>query len=292
MKQYLDFLRFILENGKQKNDRTNTGTISAFGYQMRFDLSEGFPLLTTKKVHLQSIIHELLWFIKGDTNIRYLVQNGVRIWNEWPFEKYRKSAAYRGESLNVFVSKIKEDAEFAEKWGDLGPVYGRQWRAFRGAEKTVDQLQEVITEIKTNPDSRRLLVSSWNPTEIEGMVLPPCHTLYQFYAREGELSLQLYQRSADAFLGVPFNIASYSLLLMMVANVTGLEPKEFVHTIGDAHIYLNHLEQVNLQLSRSPRKLPKMLIKRKAEAIEDFRYEDFELLDYEPHPAIRAEVAV
>jgi thymidylate synthase len=292
MKQYLDFLRFILENGKQKHDRTNTGTISAFGYQMRFDLSEGFPLLTTKKVHLQSIIHELLWFIKGDTNIRYLVQNGVRIWNEWPFEKYRKSAAYRGESLNVFVSKIKEDAEFAEKWGDLGPVYGRQWRAFRGAEKTVDQLQEVITEIKTNPDSRRLLVSSWNPTEIEGMALPPCHTLYQFYAREGELSLQLYQRSADAFLGVPFNIASYSLLLMMVANVTGLEPKEFVHTIGDAHIYLNHLEQVNLQLSRSPRKLPKMLIKRKAEAIEDFRYEDFELLDYEPHPAIRAEVAV
>lgn len=292
MKQYLDFLRYILENGNKKEDRTGTGTISAFGYQMRFDLKEGFPLLTTKKVHLKSIIHELLWFIKGDTNIRSLVQNGVRIWNEWPFEKYRKSPSYRGETMEGFVQRIKEDEEFARIWGDLGPVYGKQWRAFAGKERTVDQLRQVISEIQRNPDSRRLIVSSWNPTEIEGMALPPCHTLYQFYVRDGELSLQLYQRSADAFLGVPFNIASYSLLLLMVAMVTGLKPGEFVHTFGDAHIYLNHLEQVRLQLSREPRPLPKMVIKREVKDIEDFRYEDFELLDYNPHPAIKAEVAV
>ncbi|HHZ11405.1 MAG TPA: thymidylate synthase [Acholeplasmataceae bacterium] len=292
MKQYLDFLRYILENGNKKEDRTGTGTISAFGYQMRFDLKEGFPLLTTKKVHLKSIIHELLWFIKGDTNIRSLVQNGVRIWNEWPFEKYRKSPSYRGETMEEFVQRIKEDEEFARIWGDLGPVYGKQWRAFAGKERTVDQLRQVISEIQRNPDSRRLIVSSWNPTEIEGMALPPCHTLYQFYVRDGELSLQLYQRSADAFLGVPFNIASYSLLLLMVAMVTGLKPGEFVHTFGDAHIYLNHLEQVRLQLSREPRPLPKMVIKREVKDIEDFRYEDFELLDYNPHPAIKAEVAV
>jgi len=292
MKQYLDFLRYILENGNKKEDRTGTGTISAFGYQMRFDLKEGFPLLTTKKVHLKSIIHELLWFIKGDTNIRSLVQNGVRIWNEWPFEKYRKSPSYRGETMEEFVQRIKEDEEFARIWGDLGPVYGKQWRAFAGKERTVDQLRQVISEIQRNPDSRRLIVSSWNPTEIEGMALPPCNTLYQFYVRDGELSLQLYQRSADAFLGVPFNIASYSLLLLMVAMVTGLKPGEFVHTFGDAHIYLNHLEQVRLQLSREPRPLPKMVIKREVKDIEDFRYEDFELLDYNPHPAIKAEVAV
>ena len=292
MKQYLDFLRYILENGNKKEDRTGTGTISAFGYQMRFDLKEGFPLLTTKKVHLKSIIHELLWFIKGDTNIRSLVQNGVRIWNEWPFEKYRKSPSYRGETMEEFVQRIKEDEEFARIWGDLGPVYGKQWRAFAGKERTVDQLRQVISEIQRNPDSRRLIVSSWNPTEIEGMALPPCHTLYQFYVRDGELSLQLYQRSADAFLGVPFNIASYSLLLLMVAMVTGLKPGEFVHTFGDAHIYLNHLEQVRLQLSREPRPLPKMVIKREVKDIEVFRYEDFELLDYNPHPAIKAEVAV
>lgn len=292
MKQYLDFLRYILENGKRKGDRTNTGTISAFGYQMRFDLNAGFPLLTTKKVHLKSIIHELLWFISGDTNIRYLVQNGVRIWNEWPYEIYRKSADFKGEDIKEFIQKIIEDETFAAKWGDLGPVYGKQWRAFRGEEKSVDQLQKIISEIKTNPDSRRLLVSSWNPAEIDLMALPPCHTLYQFYVQDGKLSLLLYQRSADAFLGVPFNIASYALLTMMVAEVCGLEVGEFIHTFGDAHIYLNHLEQVNLQLRREPRTLPKMIIKRKVENIEDFRYEDFELLDYHPYPSIKAEVAV
>lgn len=292
MKQYLDFLRYILENGKRKGDRTNTGTISAFGYQMRFDLNAGFPLLTTKKVHLKSIIHELLWFISGDTNIRYLVQNGVRIWNEWPYEIYRKSADFKGQDIKEFIQKIIEDETFAAKWGDLGPVYGKQWRAFRGEEKSVDQLQKIISEIKTNPDSRRLLVSSWNPAEIELMALPPCHTLYQFYVQDGKLSLLLYQRSADAFLGVPFNIASYALLTMMVAEVCGLEVGEFIHTFGDAHIYLNHLEQVNLQLRREPRTLPKMIIKRKVENIEDFRYEDFELLDYHPYPSIKAEVAV
>lgn len=292
MKQYLDFLRYILENGKRKGDRTNTGTISAFGYQMRFDLNAGFPLLTTKKVHLKSIIHELLWFISGDTNIRYLVQNGVRIWNEWPYEIYRKSADFKGEDIKEFIQKIIEDETFAAKWGDLGPVYGKQWRAFRGEEKSVDQLQKIISEIKTNPDSRRLLVSSWNPAEIDLMALPPCHTLYQFYVQDGKLSLLLYQRSADAFLGVPFNIASYALLTMMVAEVCGLEVGEFIHTFGDVHIYLNHLEQVNLQLRREPRTLPKMIIKRKVENIEDFRYEDFELLDYHPYPSIKAEVAV
>jgi thymidylate synthase len=292
MKQYLDFLKHILKCGKEKTDRTNTGTISTFGYLMRFDLQEGFPLLTTKKVHLKSIIHELIWFIQGNSNIRYLVLNNVRIWNEWPYETYKQSPEFQGETLAEFVYKIKEDEEFALKWGDLGPVYGRQWRNFQGRDKAVDQLKNVIEEIKRNPDSRRLIVNSWNPTEIDRMALPPCHTLFQFYVQDGYLSCQLYQRSADAFLGVPFNIASYSLLTMMVAEVCGLKPGEFVHTIGDAHIYLNHLDQVNLQLSREPRPLPKMTIKRKVENIEDFRYEDFELTDYNPHPTIKAEVAV
>lgn len=292
MKQYLDFLRYILENGREKNDRTGTGTISVFGYQFRHNLKDGFPLLTTKKVHLKSIIHELLWFIKGDTNIKYLVDNDVRIWNEWPFEKYRAAAEYRGETIEEFVKRIKEDDAFAKKWGDLGPVYGRQWRAFAGRERTVDQLAKVIATIRTNPESRRLIVSSWHAAYVDEMALPPCHLLYQFYVNDGTISLQLYQRSADAFLGVPFNIASYSLLLMMVAHVTGLNPGEFVHTFGDAHIYKDHLEQVALQLSRESRPLPKMEIVRKVDSIDDFRFEDFKLSDYNPHPAIRAKVSV
>ena len=293
MKQYLDFLRHILEKGVEKQDRTNTGTISTFGYQMRFDLNEGFPLLTTKRVHLKSIIHELLWFVKGDTNIKYLVDNDVRIWNEWPYEKFKKSEEYNNETLEEFVLKIREDDAFADKYGDLGPVYGHEWRHFDGPNNIFrDQLGWVIEEIKRNPDSRRLIVSSWNPTLIDKMALPPCHTLFQFYVINNKLSCQLYQRSADAFLGVPFNIASYALLTMMVAQICDLELGEFVHTIGDAHIYSNHLEQVNRQLSREPRSLPKMKINKEVRKIEDFKFEDFELTDYNPYKGIKAEVAV
>lgn len=293
MKQYLEFLRHILAYGTYKDDRTKTGTISTFGYQMRFDLNEGFPLLTTKKVHLKSIIHELLWFIKGDTNIRYLVQNGVRIWNEWPYEKYKSSPDYQGETMEEFVEKIKEDEEFAKKYGDLGPVYGHQWRHFDGANgEFVDQLAWVIDEIKRNPNSRRLIVNSWNAPYIDKMALPPCHTMFQFYVQDNKLSCQLYQRSADAFLGVPFNIASYALLTMMVAKVCNIGLGEFIHTIGDAHIYTNHLDQVKLQLSREPRELPKMEIIRDVKSIDDFQYEDFKLTNYNPHPAIKGVVAV
>lgn len=293
MKQYLDFLQHILDKGVYKDDRTNTGTISTFGYQMRFDLNEGFPLLTTKKVHLKSIILELLWFIKGDTNIKYLVDKDVRIWNEWPYEKFKKSEDFNNETIEEFVQKIKDDNQFALKYGELGPVYGHQWRHFDGPNNTYkDQLKWVINEIKTNPNSRRLIVSSWNPTLIDEMALPPCHTLFQFYVIDNKLSCQLYQRSADAFLGVPFNIASYSLLTMMVAQICGLELGEFVHTIGDAHIYSNHFEQVKKQLSRTPRSLPKMIINKNVKNIEDFEYEDFELVDYNPYKGIKAEVAV
>jgi thymidylate synthase len=293
MKQYLDFLRHILEKGVEKHDRTNTGTISTFGYQMRFDLNEGFPLLTTKRVHLKSIIHELLWFVKGDTNIKYLVDNDVRIWNEWPYEKFKKSEDFKGETLEEFVLKIREDDAFADKYGDLGPVYGHEWRHFDGPNDVFrDQLGWVIEEIKRNPDSRRLIVSSWNPTLIDKMALPPCHTLFQFYVINNKLSCQLYQRSADAFLGVPFNIASYALLTMMIAQICDLELGDFVHTIGDAHIYSNHLEQVNKQLSREPRSLPKMIINKDVKKIEDFKFEDFELTDYNPYKGIKAEVAV
>lgn len=288
MKQYLDLIRKVLNEGTKKEDRTGTGTISYFGYQMRFDLKDGFPLVTTKKVHLKSIIHELLWFIHGDTNIKYLVDNGVSIWNDWPYKKYSESPDFKGETMDEFIEKIKNDEDFARKWGDLGPVYGKQWRNFEG----VDQLKNIIEEIKRNPDSRRLIVSSWNPKEVPNMALPPCHSLYQFYVIDGKLSLQLYQRSGDIFLGIPFNIASYSLLLMMVAKVTGLEPGTFVHTIGDAHIYLNHIEQVNLQLSREPFPLPKMIIHRDTDNIEDFKYEDFELVDYQCHGRIKGAVAV
>ena len=264
MKQYLDLLRHIRENGVMKDDRTGTGTQSVFGYQMRFNLADGFPLLTTKKVHLKSIIHELLWFISGDTNIKYLKDNGVSIWDEW-----------------------------ADENGDLGPVYGHQWRSWPAPDgRSIDQLSQVVEMIRRNPDSRRLLVTAWNPGEVDKMALPPCHCLFQFYVAEGRLSCQLYQRSADVFLGVPFNIASYALLTMMIAQVCGLEPGEFIHTTGDTHIYRNHFEQVALQLSREPRPLPRMLLNPEVKSIFDFRYEDFTLEGYDPWPAIKAPVAV
>lgn len=288
MKQYLDLCRHVMEHGSFKMDRTGTGTKSVFGYQMRYDLAEGFPLLTTKKVHLKSIIHELLWFINGDTNIKYLIDHGVKIWNEWPYEAFKKSVDYQNETMDEYIEKIKNDEAFAKKHGDLGPVYGAQWRQFNG----VDQLQYILDEIQNNPDSRRMILSAWNPAEIKNMALPPCHTLIQFYVRDNKLSLQLYQRSADIFLGVPFNIASYALLLMMVAQVTGLKTGEFVHTLGDAHIYSNHFEQIELQLSREPKARPKMVINPNVKSLFDYKYEDFELKDYHPHPAIKGKVAV
>ncbi|HLN53010.1 MAG TPA: thymidylate synthase [Lentimicrobium sp.] len=264
MKQYHDLLKHVLANGTEKKDRTGTGTKSVFGYQMRFDLNEGFPLLTTKKVHLKSIIYELLWFLRGETNIAYLHEHNVSIWDEW-----------------------------ADQDGNLGPVYGHQWRSWTAVDGIViDQIDELIKTIKNNPDSRRLLVSAWNPGELQKMALPPCHILFQFYVANNKLSCQLYQRSADIFLGVPFNIASYSLLTLMVAQVTGLQPGEFIHTFGDAHIYLNHLDQVNLQLSRDPRALPHMNLNPGVKEINNFKYEDFTLTGYDPHPAIRASVAV
>ncbi len=287
MRQYLDFLQHILDNGNKKPDRTDVGIISTFGYQMRFNLKEGFPLLTTKKVHFKSIVHELLWFIRGDTNIKYLVKNNVRIWNEWPYEKFRSHLDYQGESLEEFVEKVKNDDDFALKHGNLGPVYGKQWRDFGG----FDQLAKVIEDIKNNPQSRRLIVSAWNPPFIKDMALPPCHMMFQFYVSDNQLSLQLYQRSADAFLGVPFNIASYALLLLLVAKVTGLLAHEFIHTIGDAHIYLNHLEQVKTQMQREPKRLPKIVLADKTD-IEDFTFEDIVLVDYNPHPVIKGKVAV
>ena len=292
MKQYLELCEKVLYKGKTKNDRTGTGTISYFGAQMRFDLNNGFPLLTTKKVHLKSVIYELLWFIKGDTNIKYLVDHNVRIWNEWPYEKFKKSEDFKGETIDEFVAKIKEDETFAKKHGDLGPVYGKQWRNFGINEYHVDQLKSVIDEIKKNPYSRRLIVCAWNPLEVDQMALPPCHSLFQFYVNDGKLSCMLYQRSADLFLGVPFNIASYALLTMMVAKVCHLQLGEFVHTLGDVHIYNNHLEQIHKQLTRIPRPLPKMKINRETENIEDFIYEDFELIDYNPYKGIKGKVAV
>lgn len=288
MKQYIDLCNYILNNGVKKDDRTGTGTISVFGYQMRFNLREGFPLLTTKKVHLKSIIHELLWFISGSTNIKYLVDNDVRIWNDWPYDLYKKSPDFQGETIEEFAAKIKESDEFAKKYGNLGPVYGKQWRDFNG----VDQLSNLIEQIKTNPNSRRLIISAWNPAEVDKMALPPCHSFMQFYVAEGKLSCQLYQRSADVFLGVPFNIASYALFTMMIAQVCGLEPGDFVHTLGDAHIYLNHLDQVNKQIKRSLRPLPKMVINPNVKSIFDFKYEDFTLLNYNPHSGIKGKVAV
>ena len=288
MKQYHDLCRHVMSYGTEKMDRTKTGTKSVFGYQMRFDLKEGFPLLTTKKVYLKAIIHELLWFISGDTNIKYLVDHDVKIWNEWPYEAFKKHQDYQGETMDEFVSKIKADASFASVHGNLGPVYGAQWRNFAG----VDQLKEVIHQIKNQPNSRRIILSAWNPKELSEMALPPCHTFMQFYVANGELSLQLYQRSGDIFLGIPFNIASYSLFLMMVAQVTNLKPGTFVHTIGDAHIYSNHFEQIELQLTRTPRSLPTMRINPDVNDIESFKYEDFVLENYDPYPPIKGVVAV
>lgn len=288
MKQYLDLCRHVMDHGTTKMDRTKTGTKSVFGYQMRFDLEDGFPLLTTKKVYLRAIIHELLWIISGDTNIKYLVDNDVKIWNEWPYEAFKKHTDYQNESMAEFVEKIKQSDSFAKKHGNLGPVYGAQWRNFSG----IDQLKTVIDQIKNQPDSRRIILSAWNPKELDKMALPPCHTFMQFYVADGELSLQLYQRSGDIFLGVPFNIASYSLFLMMVAQVTNLKPKTFVHTLGDAHIYSNHYDQINLQLSRTPKALPVMMINKAVKNIEDFKYEDFKLGSYNPYPTIKGEVAV
>lgn len=288
MKQYLDMCKFILDNGVYKSDRTGTGTISYFGYQTRYNLNEGFPLLTTKKVFLKGIIHELLWFISGDTNIKYLVDNNVKIWNEWAYEKFKKEPVYNGETMDEFIEKIRESKEFADKYGDLGPVYGKQWRNFNG----VDQLEKLIYNLKHNPDSRRHIISAWNPAEVDNMALPPCHSFMQFYVVNNKLSCQLYQRSADVFLGVPFNIASYSLFTMMIAQVCGFELGDFVHTFGDVHIYSNHMDQIKLQLSREPRKLPTMKINPNVKSIYDFKYEDFELEGYDPHPAIKGVVAV
>ena len=281
--------QFVLDNGVQRSDRTGTGTISYFGYQMRFDLSEGFPLLTTKKTHFASVAKELLWFISGDTNIQWLVQNNVRIWNEWPYRDYTKSDDYQGETMSEFIEKVKTDDDFARKHGDLGPVYGKQWRDFGG----VDQLKDVIDQIKNNPSSRRIILSAWNPPYIDQMALPPCHAFMQFYVSDdGKLSLQLYQRSADIFLGVPFNIASYALLLMMIAKICDLEPGDFVHSFGDAHIYNNHMDAIQEQLAREPKQLPKLIIHGEQTSIDDFKYEDFELEGYDPHPLIRGKVSV
>ena len=293
MKQYLDLCKKILNEGHWKDDRTGTGTYSIFGYQMRFDLSKGFPLLTTKKVFLRGIIHELLWFINGDTNIKYLVDNNVHIWDDWAYKNYKNSKDYQGETMEEFAEKIKNapaDSEFVKIYGELGNVYGRQWRNFNG--EGVDQLADLINQIKTNPNSRRLIICAWNPCEVDKMALPPCHSFMQFYINEGKLSCQLYQRSADVFLGVPFNIASYALFTMMIAQVCGLEVGEFVHTFGDAHIYSNHVDQINLQLSREPRPLPTMKINPNVKSIFDFKIDDFTLEGYNPHPRIKGEVAV
>ncbi len=290
MKCYLDLCKYVLNNGTYKKDRTGVGTYSTFGYQMRVNLEEGFPLLTTKKVFYKGVLAELLWFIKGNTNIQELVKQNVKIWNEWPYESYKKSNDYQGESLAEFVEKIKLDDEFAEKYGNLGPVYGKQWRDFFG----VDQLKELENNLKNNPFSRRHILCAWNPAQINDMALPPCHAFVQFYVSgDGKkLSCQLYQRSADVFLGVPFNIASYATLLIMLAHTCGYEAYEFIHTFGDVHIYNNHLEQIKLQLSREPRPLPKLVIKRKVSSIFDFKYDDFEIVDYNPHEKIVGEVAV
>ncbi len=311
---YLDLLKHVLEKGTKKMDRTGTGTFSVFGYQMRFNLSEGFPLLTTKRVPFRLIASELLWFIKGDTNIRYLLKNNNNIWNEWAFKNWIESNEYTGPDMtdfgnrslvdpefnelyqaemDKFKARILEDDEFASKYGELGPVYGKQWRAWESSRgETIDQLKNVINQIKNNPDSRRHLVVGYNPGDVEFMALPPCHSLFQFYVADGKLSCQLYQRSGDLFLGIPFNIASYALLTHLIAFECGLEVGDFIHTIGDAHIYTNHIEQVNLQLSRDPRPFPTVKLNPAVNSVFDFEMDDIEIEGYEPHPTIKAPVAV
>lgn len=310
MKTYLELLQKILDHGERRADRTGTGTLSLFGHQMRFDLGEGFPLVTTKKVFLRGIIFELLWFLRGETNIAYLVRNDVKIWNEWAFQVYLEKMGFEKRfprysetwqvKLQEFVEMIKSDDAFASKWGELGPIYGKQWRRWAGPNGIeVDQIGSVIDQIKNNPRSRRLLVSGWNVGEIRELIQdpnhapPPCHTLFQFYVHEDRrLDCQLYQRSADVFLGVPFNIASYALLTLMMAHVTGCKPGTFIHTFGDAHLYLNHLDQAKLQLTRAPKKLPQVILNPNAASIFDFCFEDFTLEGYDPHPAIKAEISV
>ncbi|NVU20413.1 thymidylate synthase [Listeria monocytogenes] len=314
MKQYLDLEKYVLENGTQKGDRTGTGTISTFGYQMRFDLQEGFPIMTTKRVPFKLVVSELLWFLHGDTNIRYLLQHNNNIWNEWAFERFVKSDDYKGEDMTdfglraerdssfkevyqaemeKFKARILEDEAFANKYGELGNIYGKQWREWKTSQgETIDQLADLIEMIKTNPNSRRLIVSAWNPEDIPNMALPPCHSLFQFYVADGKLSCQLYQRSADIFLGVPFNIASYALLTHLIAREVGLEVGEFIHTMGDAHLYNNHIEQVKEQLSRTPHKLPKLVLSDKPATIFDFDVADISLDGYNPDPAIKAPISV
>lgn len=311
---YLNLCNHILNHGMRRDDRTNTGTYSIFGHQMRFNLQEGFPLLTTKRVPFRLVASELLWFIKGDTNIRYLLENNNNIWNEWAFKKWVESDEYKGpdmtdfgnrsqidedfnnlyqEQLEIFKKNVLEDDQFAAKFGDLGFVYGKQWRSWKTSQnETIDQLQEVIDAIKKNPNSRRHIVSAWNPEDVPNMALPPCHTLFQFYVADGKLSCQLYQRSADVFLGVPFNIASYALLTHLIAHETGLEVGEFIHTLGDAHIYRNHIDQVKIQLDREIRPMPKLRLNTDKKSIFDFELHDFEVIDYDPHPTIKAPIAV
>jgi thymidylate synthase len=305
MRQYLDLLRDIKDNGVKKPNRTGTDQIGVFGRQLRFDLSEGFPAVTTKKLFMRGIIHELIWFLQGSTNIKYLVDNDVHIWDEWPYRHYLME---QGESvpdssseawktgIREFTEQIKSDDNFARKWGELGPVYGYQWRNWPTPDhRHIDQIKRAIDLIKSQPESRRIIVSAWNVADIDEMAkagIPPCHLLFQFYVAQGKLSCQMYQRSADTFLGVPFNIASYSLLTIMIAHITGLEAGDFIHTFGDTHLYLNHLEQVDLQLSRQPRALPQMKINPAVKNIDDFKFEDFKLLNYDPHPAISAPIAV
>lgn len=292
MKQYLDMCRYILEHGEDRPDRTGTGTRSVFGYQTRYDLREGFPLLTTKKMYLRPIAEELLWFIKGDTNIKYLVDRNVKIWNEWPYEDFKKSEDFNGETLEEFVEKIKNDDEFAKKHGNLGPVYGAQWRNFNN--EGTDQLMKLIDSLKNNPFSRRHIISAWNPSQADEMALPPCHTLMQFYVSSDKkyLSCQLYQRSADTFLGVPFNIASYALLTCMLAQVCGYEPKEFIHTIGDAHIYKDHFDVVKTQIEREPLPLPHLVLNKDIDNLFDFKIEDIKLEGYQSHGPLKGKVSV
>ncbi|SHG62474.1 MULTISPECIES: thymidylate synthase [Virgibacillus] len=311
---YLNLCQHILANGTKKGDRTNTGTYSVFGHQMRFNLEEGFPLLTTKRVPFRLVASELLWFIKGDTNIRYLLEHNNNIWNEWAFEKWVTSSNYSGpdmsnfgnrsqedtnfkkqyqEQMGIFKDKILTDNAFAKKYGDLGNVYGKQWRKWKTSQnETIDQLKDVIDNIKNNPNSRRHIVSAWNPEDLPSMALPPCHTLFQFYVADGKLSCQLYQRSADVFLGVPFNIASYALLTYLIAHQCNLKPGEFVHTLGDAHIYLNHVEQVKTQLARDIKQMPQLEINQQKTSIFDFELDDFKIVGYDPHPTIKAPIAV